>query len=124
MPDVKLVKQIIYRAYNYTYPLIVEYIEKHAISVNLTTDLWTSRNRQGYIGVTCCFLDEDFKLYELVLTISNIRYPHNTAHISNTLLEILDLWILREKVNTIITDNGSNMKKVIKDINIISKNIT
>ena len=52
VPDVKLVKQIIHRAYNHTYPLIVEYVENHAISVNLTTDLWTARNRQGYLGVT------------------------------------------------------------------------
>ena len=55
VPDVKLVKQIIHRAYNHTLPLIMEYIENHAISVNLTTDLWTARNRQGYIGSHVAF---------------------------------------------------------------------
>ncbi len=42
VPDVKLIKQIIHHAYNYTLPLIIQYIEMHAISVNLTTDLWTA----------------------------------------------------------------------------------
>lgn len=90
MPDVKLVKQIIHRAYNHTLLQIKEYIENHAISVNLTTDLWTARNRQGYIGITCCFVNETFQLHELVLAVSYIRYPHTAEHIGNTLLEILD----------------------------------
>ena len=44
-PDVKLIKQIIHCVYNHTYPQIVQYIENHAVSVNLTTDFWTARNR-------------------------------------------------------------------------------
>jgi len=32
--------------------------------------------------------------------------------------------MLREKVNVIITDNSSNMKRAIKDMNIVSQNIT
>ena len=124
VPDVKLVKQIIHRAYNHTYPLIVEYVENHAISVNLTTDLWTARNRQGYLGVTCCFLDEMFQLHKLVLAVTYVRYPHTATHISDTLLELLDQWMLRDKVNVITTDNGSNMKRAIEDMNIISPNIT
>ena len=123
VPDVKLVKQIIHRAYNHTFPLIVKYIEDHAISVNLTTDLWTARNWQGYIDVTCCFLDENFQLHELVLTVTYVRYPHTADHISDTLLELLDLWMLREKVNVITTDNGANMKRAIKNMNEISQNI-
>ncbi|GBB89819.1 hypothetical protein RclHR1_16630004 [Rhizophagus clarus] len=124
VPDVKLIKKIIHSAYNYTLPLIVQYIEDHAISVNLTTDLWTARNRQGFIGVTCCFLDENFQLHELVLAVTYVRYPHTADHISDTLLELLDHWLLREKVNVITTDNGSNIKKAIKDMNEISSNIT
>ncbi len=42
VPDVKLIKQIIHHAYNYTLLLIIQYIEAHAILVNLTTDLWTA----------------------------------------------------------------------------------
>jgi len=124
VPDVKLVKQIIHRAYNHILPLVIQYIKDHAISVNLTTDLWTAQNRQGYIGVTCCFIDGKFQLHELVLTVTYVRYPHTAEHISDTLLEILDQWLLREKVNVIVTDNGSNMKKAIEEMNLVSSNIT
>jgi len=91
VPNVKLVKQIIHCAYNHTYSLIVEFIKKHAISVNLTTDLWTAQNRQGYIGVICCFLYENFWLHKLVLAVTYVCYLHTTAHISDTFLEMLDL---------------------------------
>ncbi|CAI2200473.1 1111_t:CDS:2, partial [Funneliformis geosporum] len=99
VPDVKLMKQIIHCTYNHTFPLIIQYIEDHVILINLTTDLWTAQNRQGYIGVTCCFLDKNFQLHELVLTVTYVRYPHTADHISDILFELLDQWMLREKVN-------------------------
>ncbi|CAB5357250.1 unnamed protein product [Rhizophagus irregularis] len=39
MPDVKLVKQIIHRSYNSTFPLVQEFINNNSISINLTTDM-------------------------------------------------------------------------------------
>ncbi|PKY59844.1 hypothetical protein RhiirA4_482950 [Rhizophagus irregularis] len=60
IPDVKLVKQIIHRSYNSTFPLVQEFINNNSISINLTTDMWTGRNRQEHI-----------------------RYPHNADNISS-----------------------------------------
>ena len=45
LPDVKLVKQIIHKAYNYTLPCVQEFVDNNAISVCLTTDMWTARNQ-------------------------------------------------------------------------------
>ena len=85
--------------------------------------MWTSKNRQGYLGVTCSFLDKNFKIHEIILTIEYVRYPHTAQNISDTLLALLDKWDLREKVHMITTENGANMKKAIKNMNIVSKNI-
>ena len=123
IPDVKLIKQTIQEAYNHTLPLIQQFVEDNAISVSLTTDMWTGRNRQGFLGVTCSFLDKNFMIHEIILTIEYIRYPHTAQNISDALFVILDQWGLREKVNTIVTDNGANMKKGIKEMNEIAPNI-
>lgn len=123
IPSVKLVKQIIHKAYNNTLPLIQQFLNDNSISVSLTTDMWTARNRQGFLGVTCSFLDKNFILHEIILTVEYIRYPHTAENISDTLFVILDEWGLREKVYMITTDNGSNMKKAIKDMGLISSNI-
>lgn len=123
IPDVKLIKQTIQEAYNYTLPLIQQFIENNATSVSLTTDMWTGRNREGFLGVTCSFLDKNFTIHEIILTIEHIRYPHTAQNISDALFVILDQWGLRDKVNVIVTDNGANMKKAIKDMNESALNI-
>ena len=123
IPDTRLIKQTIQNAYNNTFPLIQEFVENNSISVNLTTDMWTGRNRQGFLGVTCSFLDKSFIIHEVILTIEYLRYPHTAQNISDALLVILDEWGLREKVHIITTDNGANMKKAIIEMNEVASNI-
>ena len=82
-----------------------------------------SHNRLGFLEVTCLFLDKNFILHEFILTVEYIRYPHTAQNISNTLFTILDKWNLAEKVHMIVTDNGSNIKKAIKNMGLISSNI-
>jgi hypothetical protein len=43
--NVKLIKQIIHKAYNHSINLIQEFLDNNLVSVNLTTDMWTGRNR-------------------------------------------------------------------------------
>src|SRR2546430_6880727 len=69
------------------------------------------------------FLDKNFAIQEVVLTIEYVKYLHIAQNISDALLVILDQWKLREKVYIITTDNDANMKKVIKDMNEVSPNI-
>ena len=123
VPNVKLVKQIIHKSYNTTFPLIQQLLEDNSISVSLTTDMWTARNRQGFLGVTYSFLDKNFKINEITLTVEYIRYPHTAQNISDALLVILDEWGLRSKVHMIVTDNSANMKKAIKKMSVVSSNI-
>jgi len=75
------------------------------------------------LGVTCFFLDRNFTIHEVILTIEYIRYPHTAQNISDALFVILDEWGLREKVHMITTDNGANMKKAIKEMGEITSNI-
>jgi len=123
LPDTKLIKLIIHKAYNHTLSYIKNFLNKNTTSVSLTTDMWTAKNRQGFLGVTCSFLDRNFVMHEIILTVEYVRYPHTAENISDTLLALLDEWKLREKVHIITINNGSNMKKAINDLSIISTNI-
>ena len=116
VPDVKLVKQMIHRAYNYSVPLLKEHFQQHALKVSLTMDLWTSRSRKGYLGVTCSFVDKNWKLTEVTLTVQYVPYPHTADHIRNTLEDIINYWDLNGKIHAITTDNASNMKKAIANM--------
>jgi hypothetical protein len=116
MPSQETIRSMIYEAFNHTFPQLKTLIKNEAISVSLTLDLWTSRSRQGYLGVTCSFIDSKWKLKEYTLTIEYVRYPHTATHILETLESILKEWDIRDKVYTITTDNGSNVKKAINEM--------
>jgi hypothetical protein len=116
IPDVKLVKQIIHKAYNYIVPLLKVDLKNNITKVSLTMDLWTARNRQGYIGITCSYIDKNFKLNEVTLSVQYVPYPHTAANICKTVNAIIDYWGLCEKVYSITTDNAANMKKAVSNM--------
>ncbi|GBC29142.2 hypothetical protein GLOIN_2v1687662 [Rhizophagus irregularis DAOM 181602=DAOM 197198] len=109
------------RAYEYT--LTFGKVEIEAIaqaktepSFIIPDEKGTAKNGQGYIGITCSYIDSKFNLYEVTLTVNYVRYPHTSQHIIESLEETLDEWKLREKTFTITTDNAANMKKAISDM--------
>ena len=69
MPCEETVKKLIYTAYEYSLPILKEKLINEAISVSLCIDLWTARSHQGYLSVTCSFINNDYKQCEFVLTI-------------------------------------------------------
>lgn len=114
IPDSKSVKAIIHRAYNYTFEAMVKLLQS-ITSVYLTLDLWTARSNYGYLGITCSFLDQEYKLNEIALTVSHLRYPHTSENIKDAINEVLEKWNLQTKVFSITTDNGSNVKNCVKE---------
>ena len=81
--------------------------------------MWTARSRQGYIGITCSYIDFKFTFHEITLTVNYVRYPHTAEHITESLEKTLEDWKLREKVFVITTDNAANMKKAVSNMNAI-----
>jgi len=84
------VKGIIHTAYNFFFSKLQQIIKDQAKSVSLTLDFWTAKNRQGFFGITCSFLNNSFELNEFTLDIAYIRYPHTSTHILETLKQILN----------------------------------
>jgi hypothetical protein len=117
IPCDKTIQQLLAESYNQIKEVLVAKLKKNVISCSITTDLWTARSRSGYIGVTCSFIDNDFKLCEAILSIQFVPYPHTGNNICGVLREIISNWNLNGKVFTITTDNGSNMVRAGKLMN-------
>ncbi|CAB4434461.1 unnamed protein product [Rhizophagus irregularis] len=113
MPCPETVKGIIHDAFNFSFPKLQQTIRDQ---VSLTLDLWTAKNCQGFLGITCSFINNSFELHEYTLDIAYVRYPHTSQHILETLEEVLKEWKIHELVFTATTDNGSNVKKAILDM--------
>jgi hypothetical protein len=117
LPTDKNLKLLIYQAYDWTEGSMKELLSSSAKYVSLTTDLWTSRAKQGYIGITASFISYDFKIYDILLELKYLPYPHKAEHIQNCIESTISKWGLHGKIIAVTTDNGSNMVKAISKIN-------
>ena len=109
LPSDKMIQQLLAESYNQIKLVLTKKFSENIISCSITTDLWTARNRLGYIGVICFFIDKDFTICEAILSIKYVPYPHTGDNICEVLRGILSNWNLTSKVLTMTTDNGSNM---------------
>ena len=55
-------KEMIYDSYKWIMDHLRELLRSGADSINITTDLWTSRRNDGYIGVTISWLNQEMEL--------------------------------------------------------------
>jgi hypothetical protein len=108
-PSEKQCKKLLAEGYNQTKEVLISKMKEEVISCSLTMDLWTARNRSGYLEVTCSFIDDLFQLCETTLAIQYLPYLHTANNIIELLNQIIHKWKLDGKILTITTDNGSNM---------------
>lgn len=114
VPSEKRIREILTNGYNYTKETLIRNFHSDIISCSLTSDLWTARSRMGYIGITCAYIDKQFKLNEVILAIKYVPYPHTGKAIAKEIQNITKEWNLTNRIFTITTDNGSNMVKAAK----------
>lgn len=85
-----------------------------ASHVCLTTDIWTSRTTQGYITVTCHFINESWKMQSFVLETFNLCVSHTAENIAVELKRIADEWEITAKVVALVTDNAANVVAAVR----------
>src|SRR6266511_4684372 len=109
------IKRDIGFGYQTAFQAIKEIIIQTCDTAAITTDLWTSHVKSGYIGITCHWLTEKMELYDVLICVEQINYPHTSNNIRQTIIAKLELLGLESKVKTAITDNCSNMVKAIRE---------
>uniref|UniRef100_A0A3Q3FQ82 Zinc finger BED domain-containing protein 1-like n=1 Tax=Kryptolebias marmoratus TaxID=37003 RepID=A0A3Q3FQ82_KRYMA len=90
-------------------------ILKETDSIALTADIWTSVATEAYLGVTCHFLGEDWKMKSHTLTTMPLEERHTAANIAEWLEEVIAKFdVPPEKVKAVIHDNGANIVAAVK----------
>ncbi|XP_032446924.1 zinc finger BED domain-containing protein 1-like [Xiphophorus hellerii] len=90
-------------------------ILKETDSIALTADIWTSVATEAYLGVTCHFLGEDWKMKSHTLTTMPLEERHTAANIAEWLEEVIAKFdVPPEKVRAVIHDNGANIVAAVK----------
>src|ERR1044072_4075587 len=106
-----MIKKDIGCGYQVAFQAIKEMIDQTCDTAAITTDLWTSCANSGYIGITCHWLTEKMELYDILVCVEQINYPHTGNNICQTIIAKLELLGLENKIKTAVTNNCSNMVK-------------
>ena len=86
--------------------------------VAVTTDLWTSLAMQGYITVTCHFINKDWILKSIVIATRVMDDRHSGSNIAQHLRDIQTEFGIRSLVG-ITTDNASNMLVAADELGVV-----
>lgn len=83
-------------------------------NITVTTDIWTSDSNVAYITVTGHFIFKD-ELWARVLATRDLPGSHTSENIAIALNSIFNEWNIDNKIMTVVSDNGANIKKAIGD---------
>lgn len=87
-------------------------------SYALTTDLWSSKTMEAYLGLTIHYVTTNFELRSFILSVAPVRGRHTGENIKTWLEYQLTSWNLpKENLILINRDGAANMKKACKLMN-------
>lgn len=120
IPGEKKIRMMIARSYGYNRDKLKQFL-KTAQSISLTTDLWSSRSKHGYLGLTATWINQDFEIMDVLLEISYFPSPHTAYAISDFIKKAIRKWEIESHVISVTTDNGANMVAAIRNLRPIKR---
>ncbi|XP_060769444.1 zinc finger BED domain-containing protein 4-like [Neoarius graeffei] len=85
--------------------------------LSFTTDIWTSDvSPTSMLSLTAQWVDENFKLRQVVLQSQEFKGSHTAGAISDAFNRMFESWqIDRARVHAVVSDNARNMVKAMED---------
>ena len=120
VPGAKKLRMMIARSYGYNRDQL-KLLLKTAQSISLTTDLWTSRSKHGYLGLTATWINKDFEIMDVLLEISYFPTPHTARAITEAIKKAIQKWEIENCVVSITADNGANVVAAIRNLTPIKR---
>ncbi|KAK9973179.1 hypothetical protein ABG768_023922, partial [Culter alburnus] len=94
---------------------VKETIQEGRSFIALTTDIWTSLATEAYLGVTCHFITEDWKMKSITLATMPLDERHTGVNIATWLEEVVTKFnISVDNIKAVVHDNGSNVVAALK----------
>ncbi|KAK2658679.1 hypothetical protein Ddye_005212 [Dipteronia dyeriana] len=75
--------------------------------IAVTTDIWTSSTKRGYMVVTMHFIDKSWVLHSRIMHFIHVLSPHDVTSLGEQLVTCFDDWNVDRKLYAITVDNCS-----------------
>ncbi|KAJ7978822.1 zinc finger BED domain-containing protein DAYSLEEPER [Quillaja saponaria] len=83
-------------------------LEQVSSKFSITLDFWTSFEQIFYMSITCQWIDENWCFQKVLLDICHIPYPCGGPEIYQTLVEVLKMYNIENKVLSCTHDNSQS----------------
>ncbi|KAK3189596.1 hypothetical protein Dsin_029157 [Dipteronia sinensis] len=85
-------KNEIFKLYNMERDKTLKLLESIESKVAITTDMWTSSTKMGYMVVTMHFIDESWVLHSRIMRFIHVLSPHDATSLGDQLMTCLLDW--------------------------------
>ncbi|KAK3211840.1 hypothetical protein Dsin_016546 [Dipteronia sinensis] len=109
-------KSEIFKLYNFERDKTKKLLESIESRVAITTDMWTSSTKMGYMVVTMHFIDKSWVLHSRIMRFIHVLSPHDAESLSDQLVKCLFDWNVDRKLSAIAVDNCSTNDSMIDKI--------
>ncbi len=110
IPSRKHVTKLLRRKHDIGKEQLQAKLGKDAVSIALTTDIWTSSTTEAYITVSAHYTSPCWELCSCVLGTPAFPEQHTGRAIADKLIEIVRGYSLSEKVSVVVHDQAANME--------------
>ncbi|KAG8653823.1 hypothetical protein MANES_05G070350v8 [Manihot esculenta] len=101
------IKKYILNIYDVEFNKLYKSLEKLKSRIAITTDLWTSNQKKGYMSITAHYIDDFWVLQNWILRFVYVPTPHTKEELAKYLMEAFSKWNIETKISTITIDNCS-----------------
>ncbi|KAI3777764.1 hypothetical protein L1987_47566 [Smallanthus sonchifolius] len=84
--------------------------------VNLSLDMWATDQSVGYVFITGQFIDDDWKLHRMILSVVLLPFPDSESALSHAVLSCVADWNLENKLLAVTLDESFANKAVRKNL--------
>jgi hypothetical protein len=121
VPERHQVKDFIISTFNTKREKIINHLDQIEGKCSLTADMWTSMNREAYLGITIHYVNSDWHLCNFLLDIIPFTTRHTGENIAQEIVRVLNEFNISDKIIALTTDNESAMivcgRKVADSLN-------
>ncbi|TXG49073.1 hypothetical protein EZV62_024948 [Acer yangbiense] len=108
------IKNDILKIYDYKRSKTMQLLERNDSMIAITTDMWTSNKKKGFMAVSAHFIDESWKLQSRILRFIYVPWPHTSEILAEALMDCVLDWNVDRKISTITVDNCTTNNAMIR----------
>ncbi|XP_058775706.1 zinc finger BED domain-containing protein RICESLEEPER 1-like [Vicia villosa] len=116
VPTRNTIKKEVLKVYDFEKKYATKMLDSHEGRVAVTTDMWTSSKKKGYMELTAHYIDGSWTLQSQILRFIYVPAPHTSERLAEALVNCLMDWNIDSKLCTVTLDNCSTNDSMIRKI--------